>query len=161
MCAFLETYIMWQFNVYPLLFVWESLFRKGQVEDFEHALQVDVLACSLRLDKDASGDLLEHLSAKLAQALPDECEITRGGWLLSSKKPVVELSVKLDDTGFQFTSDKRGVISARRQKIVRGVVLKSEDVEVEKLIGELAEKLASLAEKNARTREALQKFVVG
>ncbi|NJL71212.1 MAG: hypothetical protein HC888_06155 [Candidatus Competibacteraceae bacterium] len=39
------------------------------MEDFEHALQVDVLACSLRLDKDASGDLLEHLSAKLAQAL--------------------------------------------------------------------------------------------
>ncbi len=131
------------------------------MDDFEEALQVDVLACSLRMDKDASGDLLEHLALKLSQALPEECEITRGGWLLSAKKPVTDLSLKLEDTGYQFTREKRGTITARRQKIVRGVVLKSEEVPVEALIQELAVKLASLAEKNSRTREALQKFVVG
>ena len=131
------------------------------MEDFEGALQVDILACSLKLDKDASGDMLEHLAAKLSQALPEETEVTRGGWILSSKKPVTELTIKLEDTGFMFLREKRGAITARRQKIVRGVVLKTEEVDVEKLIVELAEKLAALAEKNARTREALQKFVVG
>ena len=128
------------------------------MDDFDQALQVDVLACSLRMDKDASGDLLEHLALKLSQALPDECEITRGG---SAKKPVTDLSLKLEDTGYQFTREKRGAITARRQKIVRGVVLKSEEVPVEALIQELAQNLANLAEKNSRTREALQKFVVG
>lgn len=131
------------------------------MEDFEDALQVDVLACSLRMDKDASGDMLEHLATKLSQVLPEETEVTRGGWLLSAKKPVTELTIKLDDTGYTFVRMKRGNIAARRQKIVRGVVLKNEEVPVEKLIQELAEKLAVLAEKNARTREALQKFVIG
>lgn len=131
------------------------------MEDFEDALQVDVLACSLRMDKDASGDMLEHLATKLSQVLPEETEVTRGGWLLSAKKPVTELTIKLDDTGYTFVREKRGNITARRQKIVRGVVLKNEEVPVEKLIQELAEKLAVLAEKNARTREALQKFVIG
>lgn len=131
------------------------------MEDFENALQVDVLACSLRMDKDASGDMLEHLASKLSQVLPEETEVTRGGWLLSAKKPVTELTIKLDDSGYTFVREKRGNISARRQKIVRGVVLKNEEVPVEKLIQELAEKLAALAEKNARTREALQKFVIG
>lgn len=133
----------------------------GPVEDFEDALQVDVLACSLRMDKDASGDMLEHLATKLSQVLPEETEVTRGGWLLSAKKPVTELTIKLDDTGYTFVREKRGNVAARRQKIVRGVVLKNEEVPVEKLIQELAEKLAVLAEKNARTREALQKFVIG
>lgn len=131
------------------------------MEDFENALQVDVLACSLRMDKDASGDMLEHLAGKLSQVLPEETEVVRGGWLLSAKKPVTELTIKLDDCGYAFVREKRGNISARRQKIVRGVVLKNEEVPVEKLIQELAEKLAVLAEKNARTREALQKFVIG
>jgi len=69
------------------------------VEDFDQALEVDVLACSLQMDKSASGDLLEYLATKLSGALPQETEITRGGWLLSNKKPVVSLSVTLGDIG--------------------------------------------------------------
>lgn len=131
------------------------------MDDFEEALKVDVLACSLRMDRDASGDLLEHLAQKLTQVLPDECEVTRGGWLLSARKPVTDLSVRLGDCGFQFTREKRGGVTARRQKIVRGVVLKNEEAPIDDLIQELATQLAAMAEKNARTREALQKFVVG
>ncbi len=129
--------------------------------DYEQALQVDVLACSLQMDKSESGDLLEFLAAKLSSALPEETEITRGGWFLSASKPVTELSIKLGDQGFQIVREKRGAITARQMKIVRGVVLKTEEVPVDQWVQNLAAALANLAEKNSRTRAALQKFVIG
>lgn len=131
------------------------------MEDFEDALQVDVLACSLQMDKSQSGDLLEYLAVKLSSALPDETEITRGGWFLSSSRPVTELTLKLGDVGFQMVREKKGAITARQMKIVRGVVLKTEEIDVEKWVQNLAGTLAEMAEKNSRTKEALQKFVIG
>jgi len=113
------------------------------------------------MDKSDSGDLLEFLAAKLASALPEEVEITRGGWLLSAKKPVVDLKVSLGEQGFQMVREKRGSITARQMKIVRGVVLKTEEVPVEKWVENLAIALAQMAEKNSRTKQALQKFVIG
>lgn len=130
-------------------------------DDYEQALQVDVIACSLQMDKSESGDLLEFLAAKLSSALPEETEITRGGWILSSKRPVVDLTVKLGEQGFQMQREKRGSITARQMKIVRGVVLKTEEVAVEQWVQNLAAALSLQAEKNSQTRQALQKFVIG
>lgn len=131
------------------------------VEDFDQALEVDVLACSLQMDKSESGDLLEYLATKLSGALPEETEITRGGWLLSNKKPVVGLSVTLGDIGFQMVREKKGTITAREMKIVRGVTLSTKEVPTDKWVQDLAEALAQMAEKNKTTREALKKFVIG
>jgi hypothetical protein len=131
------------------------------VEDFDQALEVDVLACSLQMDKSESGDLLEYLATKLSGALPEETEITRGGWMLSSKKPVVGLSVTLGDIGFQMVREKKGAITAREMKIVRGVTLSTKEVPTDKWVQDLAEALARMAEKNNTTKEALKKFVIG
>jgi hypothetical protein len=131
------------------------------VEDYDQALEVDVLACSLQMDKDESGDLLEYLATKLSGALPDETEVTRGGWLLSSKKPVVGLSITLGEIGFQIVREKKGTLTAREMKIVRGVTLSTKEVSTDKWVQDLAEALARLAEKNNRTRDALKKFVIG
>ena len=131
------------------------------VEDFDQALEVDVLACSLQMDKSESGDLLEYLATKLSGALPEETEITRGGWLLSNKKPVGGLSVTLGDIGFQMVREKKGTITAREMKIVRGVTLSTKEVPTDKWVQDLAEALAKVAEKNKTTREALKKFVIG
>lgn len=131
------------------------------VEDFDKALEVDVLACSLQMDKNESGDLLEYLATKLSGALPQETEVTRGGWMLSSKKPVVGLSVTLGEIGFQMVREKNGHLTARQMKIVRGVTLSTKEVPTEKWVQDLAEALAKLAESSNRTKEALKKFVIG
>jgi hypothetical protein len=131
------------------------------VDDYDQALEVDVLACSLQMDKDESGDLLEYLATKLSGAMPDETEVTRGGWLLSSKKPVVGLSITLGEIGFQIVREKKGTLTAREMKIVRGVTLSTKEVSTDKWVQDLAEALARLAEKNNRTKEALKKFVIG
>ena len=116
------------------------------VEDFDKALEVDVLACSLQMDKNESGDLLEYLATKLSGALPQETEVTRGGWMLSS---------------FQMVREKNGNLTARQMKIVRGVTLSTKEVPTEKWVQDLAEALAKLAESSNRTKEALKKFVIG
>lgn len=131
------------------------------MDDFEEALQVDVLACSLRRwTKTLLEIYLSTWALKLSQPCLKNAKLQEAAGFYRLK-PVTDLSLKLEDTGYQFTREKRGTITARRQKIVRGVVLKSEEVPVEALIQELAIKLASLAEELTRTREALQKFVVG
>ena len=131
------------------------------VEDFDQALEVDVLACSLQMDKNESGDLLEYLATKLSGAMPQETEITRGGWMLSSKKPVVGLSITLGEVGFQMVREKNGHITARQMKIVRGVTLSTKEVPTDKWVQDLALALSALAEKNSKTKEALKKFVIG
>jgi hypothetical protein len=131
------------------------------VDEFDQALEVDVLACSLRMEKEQSSDLMEYLALKLSGALPEDTAIVRGGWFLSSKRPVTELTLKLPDAGFQLTRDKRNHIDARILKIVRGVVLKTEEVSMEVWIMALAEALSKLAQKNSATRAALEKFVIG
>jgi len=131
------------------------------VEDFDQALEVDVLACSLQMDKNESGDLLEYLATKLSGAMPQETEITRGGWMLSSKKPVVGLSITLGEVGFQMIREKNGHITARQMKIVRGVTLSTKEVPTDKWVQDLASALSALAEKNSKTKEALKKFVIG
>jgi hypothetical protein len=130
-------------------------------EDFDKALEVDVLACSLQMDRSENGDLLEYLATKLVGALPDEVVVTRGGSIFSSKKPVVELSLTLGEMSFQIKREKKGGLSAFEMKVVRGITLSTKEVSTDKWVQDLAETLARQAEKNSRTKEALKKFVIG
>src|SRR5262245_49045982 len=97
-------------------------------EDFNQALQVDVLAASLRLDTKESGDLIESLAQKLSQTLPENTTIRRAGWLFSSKHPVEEIHVRFDEKQYQIVRERHGSVSTRVMKVVRGVVLKTSDI---------------------------------
>jgi len=57
--------------------------------------------------------------------------------------------------------EKKGALTAREMKIVRGVTLSTKEVPTDKWVQDLAEALAQMAEKNKTTREALKKFVIG
>ena len=130
-------------------------------EDLDQALQAEVLAAALRMDRQASGDLLEALAIKLSGSLPENTLITRGGWFLSSKRPVQELTVRFDEAHYQIQREKHGSFSARIMKVVRGVTLKTTDVPLDHWFNELAGELTQLAEHNKTMRQALQKFVIG
>ena len=70
-------------------------------EDFDPALQVDVLAAALRLDHQEARDLLEFLAQKLEQSLPQATTVTRSGGLFSKARPVKEILVRFDDYHYQ------------------------------------------------------------
>ena len=80
---------------------------------------------------------------------------------MSKERPIEELNVKFDDFQYQIVRQKHGSMVARSMKLVRGVVLKTNEVSVEKCIEDILASLKELSEKNAQTRRALNKFVLG
>ncbi len=130
-------------------------------ENLDRALEVDVLAASLRMASQESGDLLEFLAKKLEQSLPQNTTVTRGGWFLSKEHPVVEITVRFDDYQYQIVRESHGSLRAKVMKMVRGVVLKTTEIPVEQWTDEVAQQLAELASRSEQTRRALNKFVIG
>ena len=130
-------------------------------DDLDLALQVDVLAAALRMDHQESRDLLEFLAQKLAQSLPQNTTVTRGGGLFSREHPVKEILVRFDDYHYQITREQHGSLTAKTLKLVRGIVLKTTEIPLDQWTEEVAQKLVQLAQCNAQTRQALNKFVLG
>jgi hypothetical protein len=130
-------------------------------DDFDQALQLDVLAASLRADTVQSADLLEQLARMLQAAVPEAVTIKRAGWFMSKERPIEELDVIFDDYQYQIVREKHGSMTARSMKKVRGVVLKTTEISVEECIEDILGALKEMSEKNAQTRRALNKFVLG
>jgi hypothetical protein len=125
------------------------------------AMQFEVLAAKMRADHGASGDLLEFLAKMLESSYAGGTKVSRGGWFLSGNRPVQELLVTFDEWQFQITREKHGTVNARSKKLVRGVALKTNDINMDQCIEEVLKELVKLSQKNAQTRSALDKFVSG
>jgi hypothetical protein len=125
------------------------------------AMQFEVLAAKLKADHGASGDLLEFLAKMLESSYSGGTKITRGGWFMSQKRPVQDLTVRFDEWQFQISREKHGTVNARSMKLVRGVGLKTNDITMEQCIDEIMKELVKLSNKNSQTRDALDKFVSG
>src|SRR6185369_2200014 len=125
-------------------------------DELDESLQVDVLSAALRMDSGEAGDLLEFLAQKLSQALPNQTQVERGGWMLSAKKPVNKITVQFEEKHFEIARQKTGC-SARVMKVVRGVVLKTTDVGVDEWTQDVARELFKVAEHNAKAKEALKR----
>jgi hypothetical protein len=127
---------------------------------FDSSLEVDILAAALRMDNQETGDLLEFLAKKLELSLPQQTTIARSGGFLS-KRPVKEITVRFSDYHYQIARERHGPPSAKVMKLVRGVVLKTTEVSVDRWTEEVAQQLAQLAQQSSQTRTALDKFVLG
>ncbi len=130
-------------------------------DEFDQALQLDVLAASLQSDTAQAKDMLEQLAKMLQAAVPEAVTIERGGWFMSKDRPLQELNVRFDDFQFQIVRQKHGSLSASSKKLVRGVVLKTNEISIEQCIEDILANLKTMSEKNAQTRRALNKFVLG
>lgn len=130
-------------------------------EDLNDAMKLEVLTAALRADHGASKDLLEQLARMLSGAYPSGTTIKRGGWFMSSERPVQDLSVRFDEWQFQITREKHGSFTCREMKLVRGVALKTDQISMDDCIKKILGEMIKLSEKNGQTHEALKRFVVG
>ena len=80
---------------------------------------------------------------------------------MSKTRPVAELSVQFDSVGYLIERTKKGSISAKQQKIVRGIALKSSEIPLEDCMAQIVEELTSLADKSSTARMALNHFLEG
>ena len=119
----------------------------------------EVLASSLRAD---SGDLkafMEALATKLEGALPSQTTVARkGGGLFSGPKRVDRIAVDLGDYRYELQSAGARV-QPSRSKAVRGIVLKTEQVPLDKWIDELSRELTVEAERSEQARVALERLL--
>lgn len=130
-------------------------------DPMDSALQFEVLAATLKNDHGASRDMLEQLAKMLSASYPGGTTISRGGFFMSSNRPVNELTVRFDEWQFQINREKHGSFSARSMKLVRGVALKTNELPIDQCIEEIIKEIMKLADKNAQTKAALNKFIAG
>ncbi len=128
-------------------------------DNLEQALAVDVLAASLQMDKQESGDLLEFLAKKLQQSLPNNTQIQRGGFL--GMGAIKQITIRFDENHYQINRERYGSFTPKIIKVVRGVVIKTTEISMEQWNNELALELSRLAQRSSEMRNALSKFVIG
>jgi hypothetical protein len=116
----------------------------------------DLLAASLRADTRDLRAFVEALAAKLTGAFPERVRVERGG-LLGNKR-VKALSVALGDDRYELEHDD-GRVTCRRCSVVRGITLKSSEVELDAWIDELSRGLFEEAGRSERGRVALERLL--
>jgi hypothetical protein len=129
-------------------------------DELDGPLQMELLAASLRADSSDTKAFLEALATKLEGSLPDRTTVTRHSSLFSREHPVKEITVLLGDYQYRIGRERQGPIMARRAKVVRGIVLKTEQIPLEQWIEELAGELAQVAASSAQARSALERFLL-
>jgi len=122
------------------------------------AADFDLLASSLRADAADVDAFFDVLAGKLADVLPGQVELTRGG-LLGRGRPRA-VTVALGDTRYEAERAGHGV-ACRRRTIVRGIALKSEDLELGAWIDALSADLVQEAGRSERARAALEGLLQG
>ena len=121
---------------------------------------LDLLAASLRAD---SGDLdafVEALAVRLEGALPDQVEVERRGGLLGGRKRVRRIEVTLGDQRYE-AEVERGRVTCRRRSVVRGIALKTQELDLDAWIAALSKDLVEEADRSERGRQALGRLLEG
>jgi hypothetical protein len=129
-------------------------------DEFSEPMRTELFAASLRADKTDLKTFLDALAVKLEGSLPDYTRVTRQGGIFSREHPVKEVAVSLGDYQYRISRERQGPLVAMRAKVVRGIVLKTEQIPVEQWIEELSEALSMLAGQSVQARAALERFLL-
>ena len=128
-------------------------------DELSEPLQVEMFAASLRADSTDTRAFLEALAVKLEGSLPNQTQVTRQRSIFSREHPVKEIMVTLGDYQYRITHERQGPLMTFRTKVVRGIVLKTDQIPMEQWIEELAESLAREASQSAQAHRALARFL--
>jgi hypothetical protein len=128
--------------------------------EIDQPMLTELYAASLRADKNDVKAFLDVLAVKLEGSLPDHTKVTRMGSIFSRERPTKEIIVSLGEYQYRIGREKQGFLMAARGHMVRGIILKTEQISVEQWIDELSEALAQLASQSAQSRVALQRFLI-
>jgi hypothetical protein len=80
--------------------------------------------------------------------------------MFAREHPVKEISVSLGEYQYRIGRDRQGPLVAQRAKIVRGIVLKTEQMAVDQWIDDLSEALVQVAGQSTQARTALERFLL-
>ena len=129
----------------------------GPESGLDEGLRLSLTAALSQQYAADSRSFLAALARMLETAMPDATEVrTRGG--LFSRRTVQQVAADIGDNRYILEDPGRGPLRAWRTHIVRGIVLKNEEMPVPDWIAEVGVALGEQARTNAATREALSRF---
>ena len=124
----------------------------------EPALDLDLLAASLRADSSDLNAFVESLAAKLEEAVPGRVRVERRRSGVFGQKAVRSVSVDLGDRRLELRAD-RGAVQTRCARLSGGIVLKNEALETDAWLAMLSDALAAEASRSEATRKALERLL--
>lgn len=123
------------------------------------ALSFDVLAASLRQDTRDLTVFSEVFAKKLEQAVPSWVHVERQGGLFQKNPQVRRVTVQFDPWHY-ILEHQKGRVSTSRVKMVRGVAIKTEPLDLHPWIDALSEEMMRMAEQESQARESLERFLL-
>jgi hypothetical protein len=124
----------------------------------DSALDLDLLAASLRADAGDVRSFVEALAAKLEQAVPGTDRVERNREGMFGPKRVRRISLDAGDQRLQLTASDPSVVTSCA-RLSGGIVLKSEPLDIDSWLGALGEALAVEAKRSETTRQALERLL--
>lgn len=118
----------------------------------------DILAASLRADLADSQTTMVYLATKMKAALPMRVKVERKG--LFKNGPPRRVAVTLGDRAY-VVEEQGGSLTASRSRIVGGVEISHEPMDVALWAEHLVADLRKLAARSADHRRALEKLTLG
>ncbi|MBV9804600.1 MAG: hypothetical protein JO130_15470 [Solirubrobacterales bacterium] len=125
----------------------------------ESALDMDLLAASLRADSSDLGAFVESMAAKLEEAVPARVRVDRQRSGMFGPKTVRSVTVDLGDRRLELRAE-RGGVQTRCARLSAGIVLKNEALEIDAWLAMLGEALAAEASRSEATRQALERLLI-
>jgi len=116
----------------------------------------ELLAASLRADARDLSTFFEALAGKLSASFPESTDIDREGF--RGRGSVKSISVDLGEHRYELQPHSGGV-TCLRARSVRGIVLKSEELDLDEWIDALSHDLTEAAEQSERGRLALERLL--
>jgi hypothetical protein len=129
------------------------------VNDERAGLDLELLAASFRTDLSDSNAFVESLAAKLEELLPTRVRVDRRKQGLRGPKLVRRIEFDGGDRRLELRYDG-GAIDTRASKLSGGIVIKSQELDMDAWLHALGEALAAEAQRSESTRQALERLLM-
>ncbi len=124
-------------------------------------MELDMLAASLRAGSGDLSSFVESLAAKLEDALPSLARVQRGRQGIRGPKLVRRISVEAGGDRLELVREGSDRVQTVRARVSGGIVIKTEPLDIDAWLDALTQALASEASRSERTRQALQRLLIG
>ena len=127
--------------------------------DESSSTDLDLVAAALRADLSDIAAFVESLATRLELALPGIAEVRRTKSGFRGPKLVSDIIVQTGDDRLELHRNG-SQLSATRRRISGGIVIKTENLDIDTWLSALAAAVAAQAQRSERTRQALQQLVL-
>jgi hypothetical protein len=129
--------------------------------ELDRPFQFDLVAAQIRAESTDLDAFVESLATKLEQATPGMVQVERVRSGFRGPKRVRRITVDGGGIRLELRADGGNRVEAKRARVSGGITLSSEPLDVDDWIAALSGALAEEAERNQKTRQALERLLLG